>query len=131
MEVLRYMKKIICDLDNTITIDGPENYAEKKPNLQVVNMLKDYHRKGFSIVIHTARSMRTYEGDTTLIAKHTLPTIIDWLNKHKVPFDEVVVGKPWCGTSGFYVDDRAIRPSEFVKLSYSEITALMEGECLL
>ncbi|HFM3427384.1 TPA: capsular biosynthesis protein, partial [Escherichia coli] len=44
--------------------------------------------------------------------------------KNNVPYDEIYVGKPWCGHEGFYVDDKAIRPNEFVNLSYNEIKKL-------
>jgi len=76
----------------------------------------------------TSRNMRTYEGNIGKINKHTLPTILEWLEKYNVPFDEVVVGKPWCGHEGFYVDDKSIRPSEFNALSYEEIQDLLEKE---
>ena len=49
-------------------------------------------------------------------------------SRHDIPFDEIHVGKPWCGTEGFYIDDRAIRPSEFVALSLGEIQTLIAGE---
>jgi capsule biosynthesis phosphatase len=58
----------------------------------------------------------------------TLPGIITWLQRHQVPFDEIHVGKPWCGFDGFYVDDRAVRPSEFLTLSLTEIHALLAKE---
>jgi capsule biosynthesis phosphatase len=69
--------------------------------------------------------MRTYDNSIGKINIHTLPIILDWLKCHDVPFDELYVGKPWCGTEGFYVDDRAIRPSEFVRLSAEEIDQLI------
>lgn len=72
----------------------------------------------------TARNMRTYEGNIGKINIHTLPIIIDWLNKHNVPFDEIIVGKPWCGNEGFYVDDRAVRPDEFSRMSMDELNTL-------
>ncbi len=72
--------------------------------------------------------MRTYDGNVGKINIHTLPTIIEWLDKHAVPYDEIHVGKPWCGFEGFYIDDKAIRPSEFVNLSYDEIQGLLSKE---
>ena len=57
-----------------------------------------------------------------------MPGIISWLEKHNVPYDEIHVGKPWCGFNGFYVDDKSIRPSEFVSLSYEEIMVLLAKE---
>ena len=47
--------------------------------------------------------------------RNTLPIIKDWLLANNVPYDEIIIGKPWCGMNGFYVDDRAIGPSEFSK----------------
>ena len=38
------------------------------------------------------------------------------------------MGKPWGGYGGFYVDDKAIRPSEFVKLTETEIKDLLDKE---
>jgi capsule biosynthesis phosphatase len=69
--------------------------------------------------------MRTFQGQIGKINIHTLPTILTWLDKHSVPFDEVIVGKPWCGFDGFYVDDRSIRPKEFKDLSYEEVKKLL------
>jgi capsule biosynthesis phosphatase len=56
-----------------------------------------------------------------------LPVIIEWLDRHKIPYDEIYVGKPWCGFDGFYVDDRAIRPDEFLSLDSEQIVALLKS----
>jgi capsule biosynthesis phosphatase len=120
------VKRLIVDLDGTLTIDeNGVSYQEKKPNQAIIDQLIEYKKSGFSIVISTARNMRTYDGNIGLINKHTLPTIMEWLDRHKVPYDEIIVGKPWCGHDGFYVDDRAVRPDEFATLNYSEIRSLL------
>lgn len=124
------MKRLIIDLDDTICTTSNGDYMNSKPNSTLVDRLKSYKNDGFEIVIHTSRNMRTYEGKLGKINVHTLPKIINWLNENNVPFDEVIVGKPWCGFEGFYVDDKSIRPSEFVKLSYDEIRLLLEKEKL-
>jgi capsule biosynthesis phosphatase len=72
--------------------------------------------------------MRTYNRNIGEINVHTLPIILDFLNKYEIPYDEVIVGKPWCGFGGFYVDDKAIRPSEFVGLTELEINELLKKE---
>ncbi|MEH6509585.1 HAD hydrolase family protein [Halopseudomonas aestusnigri] len=122
------MKKIIIDLDGTLTIDSPGRYEDKLPNLAVIERLKDYKEKGFLICVNTARNMRTYNGNLGQINIHTLPVILSWLKVNGVPYDEVIVGKPWCGTEGFYVDDRAIRPGEFARLSLEEIKVLLSED---
>ena len=119
------MKKLIVDLDNTLTMVSADNYPEISVNQAIIEKLELYRSMGFSIIVNTSRNMRTYEGNIGKINVHTLPIILEWLNKHKVPYDEVLVGKPWCGTEGFYIDDRAIRPDEFVALSPEEISRLI------
>ncbi len=122
------MKNIIIDLDGTLTIDSNVPYKNKPVNKDVLKQLIYYKEKGFKITIQTSRNMRTYEGNVGKINVHTLPTIIEWLDKHEIPYDEIIVGKPWCGFEGFYVDDKSIRPSEFVSKSYEEIQELLSRE---
>jgi capsule biosynthesis phosphatase len=121
--------KIIIDLDGTITVPNTgTSYENVEPNREIVNKLRDYRAEGFKIVIYTARNMRTYESSVGKINAVTLPIIIDWLRKHDIPFDEIHVGKPWCGHDGFYVDDKAIRPDEFRKLSQNEIMQIIKSK---
>lgn len=122
------MKRLILDLDGTLTQANTSDYTKVLPRHDVITRLKEYKSKGFAIVISTARNMRTYEGNVGKINIHTLPTITAWLDEHEIPYDEVIVGKPWCGTEGFYVDDRAVRPSEFANLNNTEINELLEAE---
>ena len=122
------MKKIIVDLDGTITLANTANYKSVLPNIELIEILKKYKSLGYEIVICTARNMRTYEGNIGKININTLPIIIEWLDRNDVPYDEILVGKPWCGDEGFYVDDRAIRPSEFTSLSLEKINNLFEEE---
>lgn len=122
------MKRLIMDLDDTIcsTIDG--DYKNSTPDLNVIQKMYEYREIGFTIAISTSRNMRTYSGDIGKINANTLPVIIEWLGRYNVPYDEIIVAKPWCGMEGFYVDDKAIRPSEFKQKSYEEIVDLLNQE---
>lgn len=122
------MKRLIVDLDDTISITIKGDYINSSPIPEIIAKLKEYKEEGFEIVINSSRNMRTYESNLGKINIYTLPNIIDWLRKHDVPFDEVYVGKPWCGFDGFYIDDKAIRPSEFLKYSYNEIQDILKQE---
>lgn len=122
------MKRLIMDLDNTISINKTGNYSDATPVFPVIEKIREYKQKGFEIVIFSSRNMRTYEGNVGKINANTLPVIIEWLDKHKIPYDEIYVGKPWCGHDGFYVDDRAVRPKEFTSLSYEELVELMKRD---
>ena len=116
------------DLDDTICRTEGGNYHNSTPRLDLIEQLNLYKKKGFEIVILTSRNVRTYNGNVGKINANTLPIIIDWLSKHNVPYDEIYMAKPWCGFEGFYIDDKAIRPSEFLDYSYEEIKALLEKE---
>ena len=123
------MKRLVIDLDGTLSLNAAGvPYAEREVNTELAQRLREYKAQGFEIAICTARNMRTYAGSIGHINAVTLPIVIDWLKRHDVPYDEIHVGKPWCGNDGFYVDDKAIRPSEFVSLSYEQIIELLARE---
>ena len=122
------MKNLIVDLDGTLTQANTNDYRNVLPRKDVIAKLAEYKKAGFSITIATARNMRTFEGNVGKINIHTLPIIIEWLEKHSVPYDEILVGKPWCGHEGFYIDDRSIRPSEFTSKTLAEIKVLLDEE---
>ena len=119
-------KTIVLDLDGTLTIEGSaERYENVLPSKDVVERVRRYAGAGFRITIMTSRNMRAFGNSIGRINAETLPAAIEWLKRHDVPFDEIHVGKPWCGTGGFYVDDKAIRPSEFLSLDLAGIAALL------
>lgn len=124
------MKRLIFDLDETVSITENGQYHISTPILSMVETIRSYKEQGFEIIFSTSRNMRTYGGNVGKINANTLPVIINWLNDHGVPYDEIYTGKPWCGLEGFYIDDKAIRPAEFVNLSYEEIHSLLERDKL-
>ena len=121
-------KKIVIDLDDTISKTYDGKYELSKPIMPIIEKLRELKSKGYDIIIYSSRNMRTYNRNVGEINVHTLPIILDFLKKYDVPHDEVIVGKPWCGFGGFYVDDKAIRPSEFAKLSEQEIQDILDKE---
>lgn len=123
------MKAIVMDIDNTFCEKrGEKDYRDLTPYPEVVAQMKNYKERGYRIILHTARQMNTHQGNVGLINKITVPILIEWLDKWNIPYDELHVGKPWCGHTGFYVDDRAIRPSEFLTLSEEEILQRIEDD---
>ncbi|MCF7860766.1 HAD family hydrolase [Candidatus Woesearchaeota archaeon] len=114
------------DLDGTIcTKEEGQEYINATLHEDVVQQMRRYKEKGYYIIISTSRNMRTHNGNIGKINADTLKTIHDYLEKHNIPFDEIHIGKPWC-SDGFYVDDRSIRPDEFVNLSEEEINVLFK-----
>ena len=123
-------KVIVMDIDGTLCeIKSKEqSYLDVSPKFNILEKLNKMKQEGFYIILYTSRQMRTYDGNIGKINANTGKILFQWLEKYNIPFDEIYFGKPWCGKNGFYVDDKAIRPSEFAKLSYDEIIKLLEAE---
>ena len=123
------MNTLIFDIDGTICPikKSDEKYEDLVPYPEMIKKMTLYKKKGFKIVLFTSRNMRTYGGDINKILKNTKPVLEKWLKKWNIPYDDVIYGKPWPGFLGFYIDDRAVRPKEFLENS---ITDLNEKCCL-
>ena len=121
---------LVVDIDGTLCgINSVgQSYAELAPQLNIIEKVREYQAKGYRILLFTSRSMKTYNNNLGLINKHTAPVLLEWLAKWDVPYDEILFGKPWPRNKGFYIDDRAIRPDEFLKLSEEEIQKLLGQE---
>ncbi|WP_248320394.1 capsular biosynthesis protein [Caballeronia sp. Sq4a] len=120
----------MLDIDGTLCPKKAkdESYADLLPFPEMMQQLARYREQGFYVILFTARNMNTYDGNIGRIVANTGKQLMEWLDRHQVPYDELHLGKPWPGRGGFYVDDKAIRPDEFLKLSYSEILKLVGEE---
>ncbi len=120
-------KVIVMDIDGTLceTKKEGQQYIDVLPKENILKKLREYKESGFYIILQSARQMRTFEGNVGRINAVTGKELFAWLEKFDIPFDEIYLGKPWCGHQGFYVDDKAIRPAEFEQLSYEEIKQLI------
>lgn len=116
-------KKLVVDLDGVIAGPKPADgsYLDCKPNTALIEKLQQLADDGWTIAIHTSRNVRSHDHNAGLIAAKTLPQLISWLDDHGVPYHEVWPGKPWCGSDGFYVDDRSVRPAELVDNTPKEL----------
>ena len=120
-------KAIVCDIDGTLCPKKTtgQSYDDIMPHADMVARLLEYRAAGFYIILHTSRNMNTFDGNIGLINANTAKHLFRWLDRHEIPYDELQVGKPWPGRAGFYVDDRTIRPDEFLKMSYEEVLSLI------
>lgn len=121
---------LVVDVDGTLcpVKRAGERYEDLQPYPEMLVLLAQYKAEGFHIILCTSRNMRTYDGNISLILANTAPVLLDWLKRNHVPYDEIQFGKPWPGSTGFYIDDRAIRPSEFRNLSFAQIEELLANE---
>lgn len=123
-------KVVVIDVDGTLADrrEPGQSYAEVSALSSVVQKVRSLKKEGYWIILYTSRNMRTYGGNIGQIMCHTAPVLVEWLARHEIPYDELHFGKPWCGHDGFYVDDRALRPREFVTLDFEEIEAIFRRD---
>lgn len=122
------MNKLIIDIDGTLCpIKRPdESYSDLIPYKNMIKKLKECKEKGFQIVLFTSRNMKTYNGDLELIHRYTKPLLETWLKEWNIPYDEIIYGKVWPGEEGFYIDDRAVRPKEFLENSIDDLSRICQ-----
>ena len=113
----------IFDVDGTLCPikKKEEQYADLVPYTAMVEKLRAYKEGGAKIILFTSRNMNSYNGNIGLINANTAKVMTAWLDKWQIPYDEIIYGKPWPGHKGFYVDDRTIRPDEFLNKSIEEL----------
>jgi capsule biosynthesis phosphatase len=106
----RIQKKRICfDLDNTLVtyplVKG--DYTTVKPIERNIQFLRYLKKLGNTIIIYTARRMRTHHGNVGKINADVGKITFDTLDTFEIPFDEVYFGKPY---ADFYIDDLGVSP---------------------
>lgn len=118
----------VFDIDGTLCPikKKEEQYSDLVPFPKMVEKLREYRENGAKIVLYTSRNMNSYDGNIGLINVNTAPVLLDWLKKWEIPYDEIVFGKVWPGHQGFYVDDRSVRPDEFLKYSVEELKEICD-----
>ena len=122
-------KRMFEDYSFVFDIDGTlcpikkkeEKYEDLVPYDNIVQKLRYYKNNGAKIILFTSRNMNSYNGNIGLINKNTAKILTAWLDKWEIPYDEIIYGKPWPGHKGFYVDDRTVRPNEFLNCTLEEL----------
>ncbi len=113
----------VFDIDGTLCPikKKEERYEDIVPYRNMVEKLKYYKENGAKIVLFTSRNMNSYNSNIGVINKKTAKILLEWLDKWDIPYDEIIYGKPWPGHKGFYVDDRTVRPDEFLSCTVDEL----------
>jgi len=92
--------RVVFDLDNTIITLGH--------NKQVISRMKEFmhflHSQNHTIIIQTARSMKSCNSNLGKALKKSAYTVLKWLEEEGIPYDEIYFGKP---EGDLYIDDRA------------------------
>ena len=107
--------RIVFDLDGVVCeLKKPsESYSDVIPKKKVIQKMRNLKEDGHYLIIHTDRHMRTCEGDVTKVIEKIGKVTEDWLEKWKVPYDEIIFGKPYADV---YIDDLGVEFSSSEKL---------------
>jgi len=107
--------RIVFDLDGVICeLKKPsESYADVIPKNDVIEKMKELKEDGHYLIIHTGRHMRTCDGDVSKVIEKIGKITEDWLEEWKVPYDELIFGKPH---ADMYIDDLGVEFSTKDKL---------------
>jgi capsule biosynthesis phosphatase len=100
-------KRYCFDLDNTLVtfpkITG--DYSSVLPIYKNIKIVKYLKKLGHTIIIYTARRMKTHKGNIGKLNKDIGKITFETLDKFDIPYDEIYFGKPY---ADFYIDDLAI-----------------------
>lgn len=108
--------RICIDIDGVITgFKQPgDTYADVKPIPGAIAKIQALKAAGHTIILYTARHMKTCEGNEGKVVARVGQITLDWLARHEVPFDEIYFGKPW---AEIYIDDNAFRFSNWDEIA--------------
>jgi capsule biosynthesis phosphatase len=123
-------KALVVDIDGTlcpIKREG-ESYDDMIPEPRMLARLKALHAEGWVIILHSARGMRSNDGNPGKIARNVTPACYAGSPPMTSPSTSCTSPSPGPGRQGFYIDDRAVRPREFVELSFDALNALVERD---
>jgi len=114
--------RIVVDLDGTIcTLKQPgQSYADVQPLPGAAAGLRKLRAAGHVIIIQTARNMATCESNLGKVMRNVGKVTLDWLEAHRIEYDEIYFGKP---NGHIYIDDRALRFTSWESLSDERLSA--------
>lgn len=109
---MKKYKRIIVDIDETLCNVVNRDFANATPIQEVIDKVNECHDKGYEIIISTARGQNSCNTPEEMRKKYESVTK-QWLEKAGIKYDRLEIGYKL--NADYYVDDKAIRPEEFVK----------------
>lgn len=111
MNVLPVSRKTwVWDIDGTICTETGGNYQLCEPLPEAIDILNSLHDRGDEVILHTARGMKRFNNDISIVYQNlfemTKKQLLDW----GVRYDKLIMGKPY----GTLIDADALRVSDIV-----------------
>lgn len=113
-------KRIVCDIDDTISFTLNRDWENAVPNQPVIDKINQLYDMGWEIYLVTARGSISCKSREEAKEKYGAQ-IKKWLLKHGVKYHVLSFEKY---LAAYYVDDKALTPEQFVDL---EVKTLKDG----
>lgn len=84
-----------------------KDYTSVKPINATIQYIQEMKRQGHTIIIHTARKMKSCNHNEGAAIAMGAREVIDTLERFDIPYDELLFGKP---IADIYIDDKAFNP---------------------
>jgi len=123
---MSYPKCICVDIDDTISFTLNRDWANAKPNLQLISKLNDLYDSGWEIWYVTARGSLSCKTRSEAEEKYR-PIILDWFSKYNVKYTGLSFNKI---LASYYIDDKSFKPEEFSKLDIEVLGGGLSGAYL-
>ena len=116
-KVKQHPMRICFDIDNTLLTysDTVGSTIGIKPIEKMVGLVKHLHSEGNTIVLQTARGMKSCDSNLGKACGKSAMVVLKALEDFKIPYDEIYFGKPW---ADIYVDDKCW--NQYTNPSFSE-----------
>jgi capsule biosynthesis phosphatase len=98
--------RVCFDIDETL-LHRPQGagYEASVPIEDNVALARYLKSLGHTIVLYTARRMRTHQGNVGSVIADIGKLTVDSLDRYEIPYDEIYFGKPYAHV---YIDDLAV-----------------------
>lgn len=107
-----YNRRIICDIDDTISFTTSRDWKNAKPNKELIEKLNNLYDKGWEIVYASARGSLSCKSREEAKEKYET-VILDWFKKNNVKYTRLSFMKE---LGMYYIDDKSITPNDFLNL---------------
>jgi len=100
------IKTICFDIDNVICkTDAKRNYSKSKPIKKNINVINELYKRGFKIILFTARYMGRCNGNIAKVEKKIKPLTLRQLKRWNLKYHKIYFGKP---SFDLFIDDKSL-----------------------
>jgi len=99
--------QIICfDIDNVICrTNSRKNYSKSLPIKKNIKMVNEIYKKGYTVILYTARYMGRCNGNLIEVEKKIKPLTLKQLKSWGVNYHKIYFGKP---SFDLFIDDKSL-----------------------